>query len=446
MSKMEGKQLEFDFMKDKKSEPLGVHVKLTKKNLVVPKNPERRKVSVASRSVSVTLGEKRKKPVATPQNKKKPAKKRQPAFKVKKKKEGVPKKKATAEPPELGTRTGYRTSLPARFSTMAILLATGLCVLALLVVSISKGRKTREKVTPPVDSISSVVVFPQTSVSIKAGMTARQVAMLLEKEGVVKNAQEFLEYLVSHNLASSLRMGDYLLDKQGDFDTLARSLTGQGPVLSVIVSNGKTLKQVDEYLVQRGYAKEGDFLQAVNSLADSYGLDFSEGWFASGSYEVSHLDTANDLAMQMYRRMLEYLSPLLTESVVKEYGVDTLLIVASLIQAETQNSEEMPLIAGIIYNRLKDGIPLGIDATTRYETGDWTHEIASQVFETMTPYNTRRKIGLPPSGICCPSALALQSAAKPLKTEYVFYLHGKDGRLHPAKDYAEHQKNIERYL
>ena len=91
-------------------------------------------------------------------------------------------------------------------------------------------------------------------------------------------------------------------------------------------------------------------------------------------------------------------------------------------------------------------MPLGIDATTRYELDDWAHQIPQETYERDTPYNTRRKPGLPPSGISCPSLEAVTAACIPLKTEALYYLHGKDGRIHTATDYEGHKKHIERYL
>jgi UPF0755 protein len=148
----------------------------------------------------------------------------------------------------------------------------------------------------------------------------------------------------------------------------------------------------------------------------------------------------------MHQAMLDALGPLSGSDAVRQYGLEAVVIIASMIQAETQNPDEMPLIAGIIYNRLEQGIPLGIDATTRYEIGDWEHPISQTVFEQKSPYNTRRVKGLPPSGISCPGLAALTAAAHPQKTDALFYLHGKDGAIHTAVDYQAHQRNMETYL
>lgn len=345
--------------------------------------------------------------------------------------------------PEIGERKGYKTPISHTLLVIAVTLGVLFCLLGLLVILQTQRRQESVSVSSGGDKAISTA---SVAVEIHAGMSARQVAVLLEENGIIRSSDAFISYLMAQDLAGKLRSGTYLFEKGMDQEVVARMLTGVSEKLSVVVSNGSTLKAVDGYLSQRGYADEGKFLKAAEALVASDGLSFSEGWFLAGTYAVRREDAANDLAVQMHQAMLAALVPVTGSAVVKDLGVEDVLVIASLIQAETQNEAEMPLISGIIQNRLKADIPLGIDATTRYETGDWTHAIAQDVFEKQTPYNTRRKTGLPPGGICCPGEAALKAAASPLATDALFYLHGKDGTIHTAKDYQGHQKNIRLYL
>jgi UPF0755 protein len=76
---------------------------------------------------------------------------------------------------------------------------------------------------------------------------------------------------------------------------------------------------------------------------------------------------------------------------------------------------------------------------------DWDNPIPVKALENKTPYNTRRKAGLPPSGISAPSAEALHAAFYPEETPYFYYLHGLDKAIHYAVDYEEHKQNIEKH-
>jgi UPF0755 protein len=103
----------------------------------------------------------------------------------------------------------------------------------------------------------------------------------------------------------------------------------------------------DTYLAQRGYAKEGAFLAAAKALAASEGLSFAEGWFFPGTIGAGW-GCGFQLAVAMHQAMLDALGPLSGSDAVRQYGWRAVVIIASMIQAETQNPDEMPLIAGII--------------------------------------------------------------------------------------------------
>ncbi|MCH3907082.1 MAG: endolytic transglycosylase MltG [Sphaerochaeta sp.] len=257
------------------------------------------------------------------------------------------------EPPELGKRKGYQSPI-SRFA-LIITLSIWFCLLALVLVTQWQGRRKPQVTEAAPPSAPSETI----ALSIQAGMSARQVAVLLEDNGVVSSAHDFISYLVSHDLASRLRSGTYLFSRGSSDQTVAGLLTSNPAALSVVVTPGQTLSQVDTYLAQRGYAKEGAFLAAAKALAASEGLSFAEGWFFPGTYPVRDGDVASSLAVAMHQAMLDALGPLSGSDAVRQYGLEAVVIIASMIQAETQNPDEMPLIAGIIYNRLEQGIPLG---------------------------------------------------------------------------------------
>lgn len=280
-------------------------------------------------------------------------------------------------------------------------------------------------------------------VEIRAGMTARQVCQLLESSGVVADSQQVLDYLVANDLAGSIRQGSFLLRTSMDIEACVSMITNAvSAVADVTVFPGYTIQEIDRLLSTRGYAEAGDFIEATQALAQGYGLSFAEGWFLSGTYQVPRVNGAQTLAVSMFQAMLDTLRPLLGDIAALDRSVDEVLIVASMIQRETNNASEMPLIAGIIYKRLDEGIALGIDATTRYETGNWTDPINPIDLETLTPYNTRRKKGLPPSGIGCTGIDALLAAVYPEESDWYYYLHGTDGKIHFARTYEEHTQNI----
>lgn len=343
------------------------------------------------------------------------------------------------EPPKLGKRRSYRTPL-SRMVLVPVVI--GALVLCLAVVWYFLHSMQVEQPS----SVESVASSPVIAITIEPGMTARLVSLLLEQSKVVTDGAALLTYFIEHNLATSLRSGSYIMSKDMDFEKIGDLLTSDGQMVSVTIGAGFTLQSIDTYLVGRGLSESGEFLKAAKNLGTAYGLDFSEGWLLAGSYEVLRQNSAANVAYAMFKEMLQTLSGCMDSPLLDSYSVEDLLIVASMIQAETQNPQEMKIISSVIHNRLGSGQSLGIDATTRYELNDWTNPIPAEVFEKITPYNTRRKVGLPPTGICSPGPFAIQAAFFPEDTPYFYYLHGLDKQLHPAVTYEQHKQNITQYL
>jgi UPF0755 protein len=121
------------------------------------------------------------------------------------------------------------------------------------------------------------------------------------------------------------------------------------------------------------------------------------------------------------------------------------------VQREAANEADMPLIAGIIWNRLLNDPPmkLEIDATVQYALGEsenWWPRIKPADYKTDSAYNTYLHTGLPPHPICNPGLDAIHAALNPDETDCLYYLHDSNGQIHCAKTYEEHKLNIEKYL
>ncbi len=104
-----------------------------------------------------------------------------------------------------------------------------------------------------------------------------------------------------------------------------------------------------------------------------------------------------------------------------------LLIVASMIEREAAIEHDRPLIAAVIYNRLRQSMPLGIDATIRYALNDFSKPLTEAQLHTNSPYNTRLHTGLPPTPISNPGVASIQAAAHPAHVSYLYYVAGADG-------------------
>ena len=123
----------------------------------------------------------------------------------------------------------------------------------------------------------------------------------------------------------------------------------------------------------------------------------------------------------------------------KDLGVTPyqIVIVASLIEKEVRVPEERAKVAAVIYNRLSEKMPLGIDASTRFAVNKWTGPLTKSDLEDDSPYNTRKAVGLPPGPIASPGLASLEAALEPAVVDYLYYVLQDDAGHHFfTKDYA----------
>jgi uncharacterized YceG family protein len=121
--------------------------------------------------------------------------------------------------------------------------------------------------------------------------------------------------------------------------------------------------------------------------------------------------------------------------------------IASMVEREAQVPRERRLIAAVIYNRLKQGIPLGIDATIRHATGNWQRPLTRSQLVIDSPYNTRTNAGLPPGPIGNPGLASLASAARPARTGYLYYVvkPGTCGEHAFSTSFQQFERDQQRY-
>ena len=178
--------------------------------------------------------------------------------------------------------------------------------------------------------------------------------------------------------------------------------------------------------------------------------DDIEGVYFPDTYLIpvseTPLQTANRLIAKFNEKFAPYLPLFNKQNIQWTKG----LTLASIIQREAANDADMPLIAGILLNRLNQKIPLSVDATLQYVRGNkgagWWVPITVNDKKTVSAYNTYKNAGLPPHPISNPGLPAIESVLNPTKTDCLYYLHDKNHITHCAVTYAEHQANILKYL
>lgn len=168
-----------------------------------------------------------------------------------------------------------------------------------------------------------------------------------------------------------------------------------------------------------------DLIQGFDAKATNL-----EGYLYPTTYQVEVGTAAGEVIARMVSQFNSVWKPAWEEGAEKMgRSKREIMVVASLIENESKRDEERPLVASVIYNRLAQGIPLGIDATNVYIAkmrGRWDGILHKSDLEIDHPYNTRKIRGLPPGPICSPSVSAIEAALNPAQTDYLFYVLNVD--------------------
>lgn len=182
--------------------------------------------------------------------------------------------------------------------------------------------------------------------------------------------------------------------------------------ISLTVPEGYSREQTAELAREAGL--RGDYMKASEG---------HEGFLFPDTFELVRAAPVSDLVqlqLQDFKRRMGGVDLRYARS--KNLTERDVVTIASMVEEEAQLDEERPLIAAVIYNRLREGIPLGIDATVRFATGNFEQPLTESELAVDSPYNTRVNAGLPPGPISSPGLASLEATAQPAKVDYLYYV------------------------
>ena len=238
-----------------------------------------------------------------------------------------------------------------------------------------------------------------------------------------------------------VKPGAYKITKDMSAFELASALTGQAHQKWVQIPEGLRKEQIAE--------KAQEKLGWTSLEKKGFLREAEEGRLLPDTYLLQTDYSGKEVAKRMNDRFNEKVGKLFDKAQEKNIRNDSLMVLASIVQREAANEEQMPLIAGIIWNRWLNDRPFEIDATLQYvlgEAGDWWPQVKPKHQEIESPYNTYANEGRPPAPICNPGLAAIEAVIFPEETDYFYYLHDEQGEIHLAETEREHWQNIDRYL
>jgi uncharacterized YceG family protein len=292
-------------------------------------------------------------------------------------------------------------------------------------------------------------------VTVPKGASVSEVGDILDEKGVVSSSTFFQMRVTIAGKRSDLYPGRFVLASDMSYGAAidALSTAPVKKITAVTIPEGYSREQTASVAEEAGLT--GSYLDAsVRSRyldpAEYGGKDAEnlEGFLFPDSFELKPNAPAADLVqlqLQDFKRRIKGVD--MTYAKSKNLTVYDVVTIASMVEREAMIDEERPLVAAVIYNRLKDGMPLGIDATTRFATGNYEEPLTESELAIDSPYNTRTNAGLPPGPIASPGIASIEAAAKPAKADYLFYVvkAGGCGEHAFSKTEAEFEADVARY-
>jgi UPF0755 protein len=337
------------------------------------------------------------------------------------------------------------------------LFGVGLTALVVVVSATGLARLIGGSVESDESDSATVTVEPglDVEVAVPPGASARQIGTLLAESGVIDSANDFELTVRDQGIANQLRAGTYnLITGMSIEDVLPLLL--RGPIADayrVTIPEGLRVTEIIDILVDVSGLPRGDFetaltqggvISELRTMPAAPTLTDWEGLLFPDTYEFLRESPASRILQVLTDTMEERVASV-DWAAMNESGFDIYqgLVIASLIESEVRVADERPLVASVIFNRLREGMPLQIDASVLY--GLNTRDPAEFNNESESPYNLYKYPGLPPTPIGAPGRASLEAAASPAVTEYFFYvLSTAEGGHAFAETFDEHLANIER--
>lgn len=302
-------------------------------------------------------------------------------------------------------------------------------------------------------------------ITINYGSTPGQIVDALERENIIKSGFPLKLYFRLINRNPGLQAGDYLFPSPiSPLEAIDILKEGKKRTKTLTIPEGWTRFEIAERIANRfpsdAFQSKEDVLALMNNTEPIKDIDplaeNLEGYLYPSTYQFAEDATAEDIIKKMVQQFKDVWLPEWDEAARKMKRTKReILIIASLIENESKIDRERPLVASVIYNRLNQGIPLGIDATNVYIAkllGRWDGIIHKSDVEIEHPYNTRRIRGIPPGPISSASQSAIEAALNPAKTDYLYYVlnvEKNDGSHHfyaTDREFIKGKKAYQRWL
>ncbi|MBF0257278.1 MAG: endolytic transglycosylase MltG [Desulfamplus sp.] len=291
----------------------------------------------------------------------------------------------------------------------------------------------------------------ETIVIIRPGESLGHIASTLETSDVITNRYLFIIFARYRGSNKKIQAGEYAFSGKDTPEKILDMLVkGKVKLHRLTIPEGLNLRETAALVEKSGFGTVENFMKLATDriFIESIGIkaDSLEGYL----FPETYLFPADTSSKKIIKSMVERFNKIFIpewRNICKQSGftVHQIVILASIIEKETGDADEMPLISSVFHNRLKRGMRLESDPTVIYGIKDFNGNITKKDLLSITPYNTYAIDGLPEGPIANPGKLSLKAALFPDKSEYIFFVSKKDTTHKFSKTLQEHNQAVRKY-
>lgn len=295
------------------------------------------------------------------------------------------------------------------------------------------------------------------NVTVEMGSTTEDIGTLLQEEGIIESSSDFKFFSKVKGYDGKYQAGTYALAPSMTLSEIAEIIiSGKTNNITFTIPEGYTIYQMADKLSEEGIVDREKFVSLLTDGNFSYdflsdaqsGKNHLEGYLFPETYTVEFGADEETII----NTMLNQFDTVFTEEFKARaeelgYSLNEIMVIASIIERETQVDEERGKVSSVIYNRLKEGMPLQMCSTVQYILGEQKEILSNADTQIESPYNTYINQGLPPGPICCPGLASIEAALYPDETDYLYFVVSDklNGTQKFSSDYNQFLKDKEDY-
>ena len=295
--------------------------------------------------------------------------------------------------------------------------------------------------------------YGDNSVSLRfeKGTSVNEILKKLEANQVISNISFFKAYLWFTHTGPNLRAGEYIFPpRQTPREVLSRLLKGDFSTHKITIPEGWTARQIAIHLASLELVDPQAFLLKCidQNFIKSLGLSVPtlEGYLYPDTYEIYKPKDEEEVIRKMVERFKEvYIKNFAGQESHVGLPIESVITLASIVEKETGNAAERPIVASVFLNRIRKNMPLASDPTIIYSIPDFNGNLTRADLERPGPYNSYLNVGLPPTPICNPGKEAIQAVINPLQTNYLFFVAKGDGTHQFSETEDQHFAAVRKY-